>query len=207
MKRALLWALIAVVAAAQAGNFAGSYYLRNVREAGSELLLRPDGTFQFEFAYGAADYSARGTWKAQGNAVILNTPALKNAAPFRLLRSATIPEPALLVHLQAPNGRGVPNIDVVLTTANGPVKGRTDSSGDAEFPKDSPASGVAFTIPVYALETQPIPVNSAHQEFVFEINGEAIATLQFKDERVEVSGKTLILRHWPGSEMRYEKGQ
>ncbi len=198
---------VASMGMAQTANFAGQYYLQNLREAGSELLLKPDGTFQFEFAYGAADYSAKGTWKTQGNAVILNSAALKNAAPFKLLRSSASREPAMVVHLQGPNGRGVPNIDVEIVTAKGPLTARTDSSGDAEFPKESPAKSVAFEIRVYELKSDPITVNSAHSEFVFEINGEAITTLTFKDEKLTVSGKALIMRHWPDREMRYEKEQ
>jgi hypothetical protein len=207
MHRVLLWILAAGIAIAQTGNFAGHYYLQNLREVGSELLLSPDGTFQFGLAYGAADYSAQGTWKAQGNAVILNTAPAKNAAPFKLLRSGTIEVPAMLIHIQGPNGRAVPNIDVVVATAKGPLKARTDSSGDAELPKDSPAKSVAFSIRVYELETEPIAVNGAHNEFVFEINGEAITSVSFKDEKLTVSGKALILKYWPDREMRYEKGK
>lgn len=207
MKRASLWIVAAALALAQTGNFAGHYCLQNLREVGSELLLRPDGSFEFMLAYGAADYSAKGTWKSQGGAVILNSTPVKDSAPFRLVRSEANPAPAIVVHLQSPSGRGVPNIDVVLATAKGPLKARTDSSGDAEYPKDTPAKSVAFSIRVYQLETDPIQVNSAHNEFVFEINGEAITRVDFKDERLTVNGKSLIMRHWPDREMRYEKGQ
>lgn len=207
MRRTLLWIVAAGLTLAQTGNFAGHYYLQNVREVGSELLLRPDGSFEFMLAYGAADYSAKGTWKTQGGAVILNSAAVKDAAPFKLVRSEANPEPAIVVHLQSASGRGVPNIDVVLATAKGPLKARTDSSGDAEFPKDTPAKSVAFSIRVYELETEPISVNPAHNEFVFQINGEAITRVDFKDERLTVNGKALLMRHWPDREMRYEKGQ
>ena len=207
MKPVFLWIAAGALAVAQTGNFAGHYYLQNLREVGSELLLKPDGTFQFALAYGAADYSANGTWKAQGGAVILNSAAVKDAAPFKLVRSEANREPAIVVHLQAPNGRGVPNIDVILGTANGPSKASTDSSGDAEFPKDSPVKSVTFSIRVYELETEPINVNSTHNDFVFQINGEAITRVDFKDERLSVNGKALIMRHWPDREMRYEKGQ
>jgi hypothetical protein len=207
MNRALLWVVAAGLAVAQTGNFAGHYYLQNLREVGSELLLRPDGSFEFMLAYGAADYSAKGTWKAQGGAVILNSAAGKPAPPFSLVRSTANREPAIVVRVQGPNGRGIPNIDVVLGTAMGPLKARTDSSGDAEFPKDAPAQTAAFSIRVYELETEPVKLNPLHNEFVFEINGEAITSVAFKDERLTVSGKALLMRHWPDREMRYEKGQ
>ena len=46
---------------AQAASPAGHYVLRGVMEVGSELLLKPDGTFEFALAYGATDYYAKGT--------------------------------------------------------------------------------------------------------------------------------------------------
>ena len=207
MQRVGFWIVATGLAMAQTGNFAGHYYLQNLREVGSELLLRPNGTFEFMLAYGAADYSAKGTWRAQAGAVILNSAAAKAAPPFGLIRSTANREPAILVRVQAPNGRGIPNIDVVLGTAKGPLKARTDSSGDAEFPKDDPAQSAAFSIRVYELETEPVKLNPLHNEFVFEINGEAITSVSFKDERLTVSGKGLIMRHWPDREMRYEKEQ
>lgn len=205
MHRIILILLTAAALAAQTGNFAGRYFLQNLREAGSELLLRPNGTFEFAFAYGAADYSAKGTWRAQAGAVILNSAAAKPAPPFSLKGSTASQEPAILVRVQGPNGRGIPNIDVLLGTAKGPLKARTDSSGEAEFPKDDPAQSVAFSIRVYELVTEPVKLNPLHNEFTFEINGEAITTVVFADERLVVSGKALILRHWPDREMRYEK--
>jgi hypothetical protein len=71
---------------AQAPDVAGQYVLRGVMEVGSELVLKPDGTFEFMLAYGAADYWDKGTWHRDGDAVILQTSG-KKEEPFRLLRS------------------------------------------------------------------------------------------------------------------------
>lgn len=82
----ILFIAFAALAVQAAENLAGNYDLREVREVGSELLLRPDGTFEFMLAYGAADYWAKGTWRRDGNAVILHSDG-KEEAPFRLVRS------------------------------------------------------------------------------------------------------------------------
>ena len=59
--------------AAQAGqsSLAGEYHLAGVMETGSGLLLRDDGSFEWFFTYGALDLGARGTWKREGDAVVL----------------------------------------------------------------------------------------------------------------------------------------
>ncbi len=191
---------------ASAADFSGHYYLQNLREVGSEMLLRANGTFEWMLAYGAADYSSKGTWKAQGDSVIL-TSTTSTTAPFKLLNSKPSSIPAIIVHLQGPNGRAVPNIDIELATAKGPLKARTDSSGDAEFPKTSPAESATFGIRVYEFRSEPLKINPAHNEFTFEINGEAITQVIFKDERLDSKGGALVMHHWPDREMRYTKGQ
>lgn len=55
--------------AADAAPLAGHYYLSGVREVGSELLLKPDGSFQWMLVYGAADHSAQGRWWRNGDCV------------------------------------------------------------------------------------------------------------------------------------------
>ena len=66
MKTTLV-ALVMLGVAVHAGDLAGHYYLQNVREVGSELLLKPDGTFDYMLAYGAADYWAKGTCRSPGS--------------------------------------------------------------------------------------------------------------------------------------------
>jgi hypothetical protein len=52
--------------AAGDARYAGHYYLNGVMEVGSELLLRPDGSFEFMLAYGANDQFGNGCWVAKG---------------------------------------------------------------------------------------------------------------------------------------------
>jgi hypothetical protein len=182
------------LAAVWAGDPAGHYYLQGVREVGSELLLKPDGTFEYMLAYGAADYQAEGTWKREDNSVVLNTKG-KKEPPFRLLRSAASKEQGIRVWVKAPNGNAVPNIDVLLKTGAHFEKARTSSDGSAEFAPAKPTA-VAFEIRVYGVQAGPFEVNPAHQEFFFEINGDAITRVPFENERLVMDGKSLVLRYW-----------
>ena len=196
---------VSVCSASAQDAAAGHYYLRGVREVGSELLLRPNGTFDYMFAYGASDYMASGTWRRDGDSVVLNSTG-KDEPPFKLLRSAKATADGIRVIVKGPNGQPVPNIDTILLTASGKVNGRTDSSGAAEFPAVNRPKAVMFEIPVYNFQSKPTEVNAAHNEFQFEINGEAIATVQFKSERLKMNGKALELRYWdPDKVMNYEK--
>jgi hypothetical protein len=204
--KATLVALVMLGAAAHAGDLAGHYYLQNVREVGSELLLKPDGTFDYMLAYGAADYWAKGTWRTSNGAVILNSDAGQPKAAFQLLRSIAKTVPGIRVFVLAPQGRPVPNIDVTLQTAGGPSEARTDSDGVAFFPNAGKPQTPVFRIRVYHFESEPVELNAAHNEFYFEINGEAITQVRFHDERLTIEGNALLMRYWGEDRpMRYAK--
>ncbi len=53
-------------------SLAGHYFLRGVMEVGSELLLRPDGRFEYMLAYGALDELASGCWTRKNGVVTLH---------------------------------------------------------------------------------------------------------------------------------------
>ena len=46
--------------------WAGHYYLNGMMEVGSELLLKPDGTFKWYLAVGSLDQYAEGAWWKNG---------------------------------------------------------------------------------------------------------------------------------------------
>jgi hypothetical protein len=79
--------LAAGLAAAQActpgdAKLAGHYYLNGVMEVGSELLLRPNGSFEFMLAYGANDQYGKGCWVKRGSTVEV-IPAGRSSASRR----------------------------------------------------------------------------------------------------------------------------
>jgi len=201
---------LTVVAVALAGaafaadSPAGHYVLRGVMEVGSELVLRPDGTFQYMLAYGAADYEATGTWKAEGDAVVLTTGGDKQA--FRLIHSAAVKGEGIRVIVKGPSGAPADHIDVGIKTGEGYLNAATDDNGVAAFTTKLPASSIAFRIPVYDYAAGPFSVNPQHNEFQFEIDGEAITRVPFKGERLKINGKTLEMRFWNRDKvMSYEK--
>lgn len=68
-------------APARAETAAGHYVLEGVMETGSELLLRPDGKFQYYLVYGALDMLAEGDWREDKGHVRLLTRKAQTNAP------------------------------------------------------------------------------------------------------------------------------
>ena len=205
MRLFTLLVLIFAALIAHADDLAGHYVLRGVMEVGSELELKADGTFEFMLAYGAADYWAKGTWRRDGNAVVLHSSGHQEA-PFRLLRSEAGKPGRIRIWVLGKSSKGVANIHANLLTGGEPLEATTDENGAAVFPDAPQAHAVAFEVRVYQLRAGPFDIDSAHKDYFFEINGDAITQVLFQDERLAIDGATLIMKHWdPDKAMRYVK--
>jgi len=204
--KAALVSLIALAALTARGeDLAGDYVLQGVMEVGSELLLRSDGSFEYMLAYGAADYWAKGTWRHESNCAVLKS-AGKQEAPFRLLRSEAGQPGRICVWVIGMNGHGVENIQVTLQAADQHLEATTNPDGSAEFPDLVHADSVAFEVPVYSIKTGPFAIGPFQHDFYFEINGDAIARVLFKDERLAIDGKDLVMKYWNDEKpMHYDR--
>lgn len=205
MKTALVLLMSLAMIAARGEDLAGHYVLRGVMEVGSELLLKSDGSFEYALAYGAADYWAKGTWRREDNSVVLNSPGTKEAA-FRFLRSEAGKPGKISVWVIGKDGHGVENIQVALQTVDQHFEATTTSDGAAVFPDVTNARAVAFEVPVYSIQAGPFELQPSDNDFYFEINGDAITEVLFKDEELAIDGKDLVMKYWNAKQpMRYEK--
>ncbi len=184
-----------VTAKPPAPTAAGRYVLEGAHEMGSELVLRPGGEFEYTLAYGAADYSATGRWKTAGETVVLDSK-LPDGPAFKLVRSTDLRSPDIRVWVKNKSGQPVANIDVALTSPAGESTTRTDRDGMALFPGVSEPKSVVVRVPVYEKDSGPVPLNSSHTDFTFEINPAALTTVPFKGEVLQVKGDTLELLYW-----------
>jgi hypothetical protein len=183
------------LALAYGAEIAGRYTLQGVMEVGSELLLKPGGSFEYMLAYGAADYWAKGTWRRDGDVVVLTTTGVEGE-PFRLVGSTPGSPSELRVWVKSPRGAGVQRIEVTAVTASGDVRASTRQDGAAVFPGVRAARSLKLHVPVYEVDGGPFELDPSNNEFTIEINGGAITQVRFKDERLKVSGDSLEMRFW-----------
>lgn len=82
----LAWACLSSAGAAELNEaaLAGHYWLKNVREVGGELLLRPDASFEWSLTYGAIDQFAQGKWRLENGKVVLQAATPQGSPRFRL---------------------------------------------------------------------------------------------------------------------------
>jgi hypothetical protein len=205
MKSAVAMAILFCGVAAYGQDLAGQYVLRGEMEVGSELALKKDGHFEFMLAYGAADYWAKGTWRQDGNAVVLQSAGKKEEA-FKLVRSEAGSPGRIRVWVIGQNGKGVEHIKVHLLTSGESLEATTTEDGAAVFPDEASAKAVEFEIRVYQIEAGPFPLKAPDKDYYFELNGDAVQQVLFENERLAIDGKTLLMTHWGQDHpMHYEK--
>lgn len=95
----------------------GHYYLSGRGEVGAEILLRPNGKFEYAMSYGAVDEFAQGSWKVWNQQVMFRSDSVpRRAASLRASTDApvvAVPPGQVLVDLRY-QGSSVPDFHVML---------------------------------------------------------------------------------------------
>lgn len=170
---------------AQAGKpdaaLVGHYYLSGVRETGSELLLKPDGRFEWFISYGAVDQTAKGRWSRDGQGVTLTADLPSADAPLvragdampwneeaeRRLRYAIWSRKADAVAARCPWGAGVAAAPSVYLPEERPPAGTVElakaaaTKAAAERARDEAARAVIRAVVAGASEDDGVAADTA----------------------------------------------
>lgn len=196
--------------AALQATLPGHYYLSGVTEVGAEILLRPNGKFEYSLAYGAVDEYAKGEWTVWNQQVIFRSQeSQRKAASLQPSTDAvpvTLPQGQLLVDLRH-GGESIAGLNVVaLGEAPIKVHGETGEQG-WRTPFSGPVRHIAVSHPeidrgrwmVYA-----VPMADALRgSFQLDFDPPIAATKGFNATLV-VEDDTLTLQR-EGRTMRFER--
>jgi len=165
-------------------------------EVAAELLLKPDGHFSYQLAYGALDETAEGIWEIHYNAVYLTTrPAIK--------------PPQFVVESDKPDARG----GLWIKLSNGPVEqgarqriylvyGPDDpqdmveiaNDGRVPFPGNRRPTAIIPEIPVYPILNKPIPLTgTGGHSMVLRFEPNDIGKADFRAQRLSIEDGTLVM--------------
>lgn len=173
-------------------------------EVAAQLLLKPDGQFEYGLAYGALDEEAKGTWEFKDGAVFLTT------------EPAVVP-PRFVVESDTPDARG----GLWIKVSNGPVirgaaqrvyliydKGQPEDrvevgeDGRVPFPGKRRPTAIIPMIPVYPILNKPIPLTGTGGHLIvlrFEPND--IGKADFRGQRLSIEDGNLVMLR-PDLELR-----
>jgi hypothetical protein len=165
-------------------------------EVGAQLVLKADGHFGYELAYGALDESATGTWEFKDGAVFLTTvPAV---VPPRFVVESDKPDPRGGLWLKLSNGPLMEGANQRVYLIYGP-KDQPDmvevaEDGHVPFPGDRRPTAFLLEIPVYPVQGQPIPLTGTGGHLItvrFEANG--IGKADFRAMKLSIEDGVLVM--------------
>jgi hypothetical protein len=138
------------------------HYDGHQMEMGAELVLKPDGSFQYGLAYGALDEEAEGSWSLSGDHVVL-TSAKVTAPRFVFLGQKPAPAGTLRLSVDAPQGMSLQYFDARLLFAKGDGDGKqlTDDGLSLPFRADDPPTKLLLLLQIYELKSEVVTIDPA----------------------------------------------
>jgi len=166
-------------------------------EVAAQLILKPDGHFQYELAYGALDETAAGTWDVKDSVVLLTTvPA---AVPPRFVVVSDTPAPSgLHVKLTKPLVEGMRQRVLLLYGANprpDQDSDEADVADDGQVPIPAGKHPTAFIpeIPVFPTQPAPNPRTAGGHRVVLRFEPNDIGKADFHPQPLTIQDGVLIM--------------
>lgn len=188
---------------------AGSYRLAGGPDVASEIVLRPDGSFQYFLIAGSLDEQAKGTWARTGQSLRLTTLPKPKPAVLSLKATARTSEAPLELHVVGLNGRGIAAVDFRIGFDSGdPVENYTQDYGWTLNPSDKRTpKWVEFEIAIYQFHSPRFPIDIAQGNVLtYLLTHNDIGTIDFAPIAIETEPTGLAV-HRGNTVMHYETSE
>lgn len=167
----------------------GEYYLTGVREVGSGLKLNADATFEFFFSYGAMDRLGHGTWKQQGNQLVLASRP-RPPKDFALIVSKKVPSDTVTIRIVDENRQLLRYVEWTVKQETGIRRGMTDANGLVRLEKQ-PIEAISLRFELCPDRYSVFTVDDkTHNYFEFRFEPWIVEAF-FENLTYTVSGNTL----------------
>lgn len=210
--RALSRILIALAAAlvsqvALAGDSpAGHYRIADGPDVASELILRPDGKFEYFLSAGSLDEQAQGKWQVAGNALRLLTMPKPVPPVFSAGAITSTPGGTLVLHVTDRAGHGIAAVDFTLGFDTGqPVTDYTQDYGwTLDVREKRTPRWIEFSLPIYNLQSLRFQIDlTKGNELAYILTPNDLGTIDFTDVQIDIQPNRLIM-HRAGALITYE---
>lgn len=196
LRLALLVLLAAASTAASGAPPAQRYRLVGQPDVASELILHPDGRFQYFLAAGALDEHAEGRWTRDGKIIRLTTMPRPRPAAFSAGSAGLDPGAPFTVKVTWPDGRGIAGVDLPITFDRGdPAEGYTQEYGWSIDPAETRTPRtIMFAVQMHGLRSQPFPVDPARaNRLTFILTPNDLGTVDFDNLPLTVTKDRVIM--------------
>lgn len=181
--------------AALAGLYDGSQM-----EMAAELVLHPDGRFDYGLSYGALDEEASGRWSATADAVTLRSDPVTPPAYSFEDKGAEHPG-TVTAKLEAGEGPN-PQFFSFALTGDGiaPITADVGPDGEAVLAYDParPPNTIRVLLPIYEMVSQPFPLDLAREgrRIVVRFTPNDLGRVMFEDAVLPITDDGLQMERF-----------
>jgi hypothetical protein len=167
-------------------------------EVGAQLLLKPDGHFEYELAYGALDEEAKGTWELRDNAVFLTTVPAAVQPRFVVVSDTPDPSGRLFVKLTKVLVEGMRQ-RVLLLYGPTPRPDQTadeadvNDDGSIDIPAGKHPTAFIPEIPVYPTMPAAIALSTGGHRFLLRFEPNDIGKADFRATPLVLQDGVLVM--------------
>ena len=166
-------------------------------EIAAGLELRADGHFHYEFAYGALDEDATGTWSVDGDRLVLASDPFKPPR-FVVVSRGPGDRGVLRVQLDFKDPYDQQNFDALITRADGDVE-NVQLGIDGlkwEYAADAPPRSLRMLIPVYDIAGEPLALDPAPgTKILYHFEPNDIGKVDLRDARFTIDKRDIVYEH------------
>jgi len=178
-------------------------------EVGAELLLKPDGHFEYELAYGAMDEEGKGTWEVRDGVVFLTSVPV--VVPPRFVVESDVPEPKGGLWIKISNGPLMEGsrqrVYLLYGPKDEPDMAEIADDGHVPLPGGRKPTAIIPEIPVYPIMQKPIPLTgTGGHRIVMKFEKNDIGKADFRAQRLAIEDGVLVMeRRDLGLKLRFRR--
>lgn len=198
---ACVLAVVLATGALAQSSFVGDYRLADGPDVAGELILKPDGRFQYALAAGALDEQAEGRWVAVDGQVRLYTEPKPKPAVFSAGPQIATKDGPLKVLVTWPGGDGIAGIDLTIGFDSGPpvtdytqYYGWTMPAGERRVPR-----WIELVEPIHGVVSPRFAIDTAKgNALTFVLTPNDLGVVDFDGAIVEQVGDRLVVHQRRG---------
>lgn len=167
-------------------------------EVAAGLELRRDGRFRYGLSYGALDEEAEGSWRAEGQQVLLTSDPI-TPPRFVLLDRRAAPAGSLRIGLTVPDGLSRQYFHAEVRLADGSTVDRqlSDDQDPIDLAAISGHAVVTVTLPMFDLSSEPVSVpDGGGQEISFRFEPHDLGKASFSRTPLRIEHGVLVMNRF-----------
>lgn len=194
--------------AAARRDWAGRYRVAEGPDVAGGLELKPDGRFAYVLIAGALDEQAQGSWREDGEVVLLTTEPTPRPPAFAPAPAASdAAQGPLRLSVVWPNGTGIALVDFRIGfDAGEPLEGYTQDDG-WEAPEDERRQPrwIELAVPMHGLISPRFEVAPGQRALRFVLTPNDLGVVDFRQAAFARDGKGFALLHPRGGKLRFAR--